>query len=551
MVGNYYTLASVADSLARLLPGSVLGRMVSQERDELVVGFEDLEQVLVISCRPGETTCFLHPHFSRARRNSVELLPEARGRVIESLWLPPSDRVLVLSCRDGTRLLLQLYSPRANVVLADREGKILNAFKHATELRGSVFEFRGGDGLDRHDSLSDQCGTSPRASLLQVLKSWMPELGPVLCGELLVRAELDGASPAETLQRTQIMRLEREAESLRQEIRQPQPRVYLAAGKDAVLFSLVALHHRAGAEQREFEDIHEAIRFTVYRRRSANVFLARKKDLLHRLHQTVERTARSLRGHRANQAAGSRGESYQLFGELLLAHLHEIPEGAPEVELPHGTGRAKIVLDPSMSIARNAQRYFEKARTARRAAEESLTRGLFLERRSALAAEMLGAVEACPDRHHLEELMRTRRDAVEALGLTAKADEREETPFRVFVVDGGFEVWAGKNSANNELLTLRYARPNDLWFHARGSGGSHVILRTASAPGTPGKRAREQAAAIAAYYSKMRKASLVPVTVTEKKHVRKPRGAPVGTVQVERESVLFAAPALPGQTRHS
>ena len=141
--------------------------------------------------------------------------------------------------------------------------------------------------------------------------------------------------------------------------------------------------------------------------------------------------------------------------------------------------------------------------------------------------------------------MRARRVDFDALGLRSKEDGKEEIPFRVFVVDGGFEVWAGKNSANNDLLTLRYARPKDLWFHARGSGGSHVILRSGSAPGEPGKRARQQAASIAAYYSKMRNASLVPVTVTEKKYVRKPRGAPAGTVAVERESVLFAAPALP------
>jgi predicted ribosome quality control (RQC) complex YloA/Tae2 family protein len=147
--------------------------------------------------------------------------------------------------------------------------------------------------------------------------------------------------------------------------------------------------------------------------------------------------------------------------------------------------------------------------------------------------------------------MHERRVDRASLGLSAPEGGREPVPFRVFVVDGGFEVWAGKNSTNNDLLTLRFARPKDLWFHARGAGGSHVVLRTASAPGEPSKRAREQAAAIAAYYSRMRNASLVPVTVTEKKYVRKPRNAPPGTVQVERESVLFAAPRLPEQGRGS
>jgi predicted ribosome quality control (RQC) complex YloA/Tae2 family protein len=112
-------------------------------------------------------------------------------------------------------------------------------------------------------------------------------------------------------------------------------------------------------------------------------------------------------------------------------------------------------------------------------------------------------------------------------------------------VEGGFEVWAGKSSDENDELTLRHARPEDLWFHARGAPGSHVILKVASASGTPGKRARLQAAAIAAYYSKMRTARLVPVAVTKRKYVHKPKGAKAGSVVLQREEVLIVEPGLP------
>jgi predicted ribosome quality control (RQC) complex YloA/Tae2 family protein len=114
-------------------------------------------------------------------------------------------------------------------------------------------------------------------------------------------------------------------------------------------------------------------------------------------------------------------------------------------------------------------------------------------------------------------------------------------------VDGGFEVWAGKNGANNDLLTLRYAKPDDLWFHARGGSGSHVVLKVHSGKGEPGKKACEQAAAIAAFYSKLKNSGTVAVAMTEKRFVRKPRGAPAGTVTIEREKVLFARPALPAK----
>jgi predicted ribosome quality control (RQC) complex YloA/Tae2 family protein len=73
------------------------------------------------------------------------------------------------------------------------------------------------------------------------------------------------------------------------------------------------------------------------------------------------------------------------------------------------------------------------------------------------------------------------------------------------------------------------------------------VLKVGSGRGEPSKKAKEQAASIAAYYSKMRSSKLVPVAVTERKYVRKPKGAPPGTVVLERERVIFAEPALPGR----
>ena len=116
--------------------------------------------------------------------------------------------------------------------------------------------------------------------------------------------------------------------------------------------------------------------------------------------------------------------------------------------------------------------------------------------------------------------------------------------FRIFVVAGGFEVWVGKNSANNDLLTTKYSKPHDIWFHARGASGSHTVLKT-SRNKSPSKEVIYQAARIAAYYSKMRKATNVPVAYCERKYVRKPKGAPAGTVTLEREKVVFVEPRLP------
>ena len=113
-----------------------------------------------------------------------------------------------------------------------------------------------------------------------------------------------------------------------------------------------------------------------------------------------------------------------------------------------------------------------------------------------------------------------------------------------YELPGGFEVLAGRTDVDNELLSLRIARPNDLWFHVHGLSGSHVILRHPEGI-PPEKSLIRTAASIAAWHSKARKAGTVPVTCTAAKHVSKPRGARTGSVSVKRGKTLKVRPALP------
>lgn len=113
-----------------------------------------------------------------------------------------------------------------------------------------------------------------------------------------------------------------------------------------------------------------------------------------------------------------------------------------------------------------------------------------------------------------------------------------------YVLAGGYEVLAGKTDADNDLLSLKLAGPEDLWFHVRGLPGSHVILRHPEGQ-RPDSSTIKQAASIAAWHSKARNAGTVPVCCTEAKHVGKPRGAKPGSVTVKREKIVKVRPALP------
>ena len=112
------------------------------------------------------------------------------------------------------------------------------------------------------------------------------------------------------------------------------------------------------------------------------------------------------------------------------------------------------------------------------------------------------------------------------------------------MLPNGFEVRAGKTDADNDILSLKTARANDLWFHVHGMPGSHVILHHPNG-GKPDNTTIKQAAAIAAWHSKARNAGTVPVSCTAAKHVGKPRGARPGSVSIKREKMIKVRPALP------
>ncbi|MBI9076421.1 MAG: DUF814 domain-containing protein [Desulfatibacillum sp.] len=112
-----------------------------------------------------------------------------------------------------------------------------------------------------------------------------------------------------------------------------------------------------------------------------------------------------------------------------------------------------------------------------------------------------------------------------------------------YELPGGWEVLAGKTDEDNDILSLKTARPNDWWFHVRGMPGSHVLLRSRDGQ-QPDALLKKQAAAIAAYHSKARSGGVVAVSCTQACNVTKPRGAKPGTVQIRKEVVYKVRPAV-------
>ncbi len=122
---------------------------------------------------------------------------------------------------------------------------------------------------------------------------------------------------------------------------------------------------------------------------------------------------------------------------------------------------------------------------------------------------------------------------------------KELSQFRIFKLQNEFEVWVGKNSGANDLLTMKYSKQNDLWFHVSGTSSSHAVLKIPVNIESISKELIKTAASICAFYSKAKNAKKVKVSYTYVKYVQKYKGAKSGSVMIKNEKAVIVEPKLP------
>lgn len=551
MLSNYFTLKRIAGDVEDACHGARLTDIYSQTKNELILSFSN-HQSLMISCEPSLNALYLRPTVSRAKKNSLDFFSPLHGALVHSMAAQEGDRELVMDAAEQY-LVIQMFGPKANVFLTDRNRRVLEAFLHPRESTGQVLPqpipAAKSPPLEEFTMRFQAIGHLPA---LAVLKGVYPLLGSLLAREVFTRAGIAYQQTVAECSPDNVLRLFECTNALTLEaLSAPSPRIYFDGEKPDV-FSLLALHSRAGKRFERFDSIHQAVRVFLSATWKSKGFLREKTALEAHVRRELDRSGRTLAAMAAENDGAVRARQYEVFGKLLLAHPQAVTKGMTSVELENIFSPQRelitIPLDAHLSGVRNGERYFSKYKKIRRSLEESAQRSREIQDRYEVLQRLAEALEQVQTATQWEELNNLQAGLLVAAGFVppAAGKKKEELPpFRFFTVHGGFQVWAGKNSENNDLLTLKHAKPNDLWFHARGSGGSHVVLRAGTGKGEISKRAMEQAAAIAAYYSKMKSSGIVPVAMTLRKYVRKPRGAPAGTVVLEREKVLMVAPALP------
>lgn len=250
----------------------------------------------------------------------------------------------------------------------------------------------------------------------------------------------------------------------------------------------------------------------------------------------VERKVEAIRGDLARVESAPR---LRREGQVLLCHVDVVTRGATSVRLLDESVDPPewldIALDPAREAKQIAQQRFERARKLERGIGIASARLAEAEGEASALRLLLARLESDP----LDELM-AEADAVGVAIESARPSKPKpqvRVSYRVFTGTGGQRVLVGKGAADNDTLTLTVARPHDHWLHVRGVPGSHVVVPLEK-KATIGQELLLDAAHLAAHFSKQRGEPTIEIAHTERRFVRKPKGAPPGSVNVDRERVF-------------
>jgi len=528
--------------LARELEQALSGERVELLRlapAERRAALETGRGALVLDLHP--TRGWIHPG---AAPPAAELVRAPRRSAVAAVTTPADERLIEIRLEGGrggagrmTVIVIELLANQWNVVALDATGRIVGVLwrrragtrelRPGAEYSRPVAAERAGVeapiGVEEWRQCLGEVAPAERAGVLVREIAWTSPLnaGPILgaAAERWGVAELDAAHaryaaiasrPAAT---PRLLLLPGGA--------QPYPLPLPGVPDRPVEGLLAAMAELAGVT---------AAQPAVAVRAASPEALARLRSAVERQDARLKRLQQELAGA-APQAAGLRQR-----GDLLLAHLGQVPRGAAQVELPDFEGGTTVIeLDPALAPAENARRYYDAARRREHAAER-----------------LPGLIEAVQvERERLAELLdRAERGAAAAEEVEAAVpatagsgrDRQAAAPFRRYRTSGGLEVRVGRSRSTNDELTFHHSAPNDIWLHARDVGGAHVVLRWPDASAHPPARDLTEAAVLAALHSRARTSGLVAVDWTRRKYVRKPRKSPPGLVVLERAKTLFVEP---------
>lgn len=564
MTFDALTLAAVRDELAAAILGGQVQRVALH--GELTLSLEVYAQrsrrVLVCSAEPeAARVCLADERLPREGETPTPFLLLLRKYVREGriarIEQPAYERVLRLTItkRDEegihgqVALIIEAMGRRSNAVLVDRDGLILDALRRVGPTRNPrrpVLPRRPYadpppqarlDPLDSASYAALPSEARPGEALAELLTRRLAGFSPLAAREVAYRMTGSADSAAGE---AGWARLRETVEDFLSPLQTHHWRPCLALREGRVVaFAPYRLTHLADVRIEEVASISRAVERGLTDAGAARTALPANRALVVAIDGLIGQAERKRAALARELEGAEQAERLRRAGEAVLANLTLIESEQAMLEF----GGESIPLDPSLSPLENAQRLFREYRKARDAAKAVPERLGAAEHRLQQLEELRVLAEVADSparqravREELDELRGARPAKAAGAGSTRTEGSviRGRTP-------EGLEVLVGTTGRGNEAVTFKLARPDDLWLHARGVPGAHVILRTGGADPPPASL--RYAAELAARNSRARSAGKVEVDYTPRKHVRKIPSGPPGLVTYSGERTLAVQPS--------
>ena len=552
-------LAAVVVDLEPFVGGRIV-RIVQPASDEIIL---DIRR----GSSTGRLLVSIHPQWARVHLTKAgargPLSPFAqmlrrrleRG-LLRSTHQPPFERTLTLDIdADGERasLIIEIMGRHSNLILVDN-GHVAGSLKTVPRSKSSVREVRSGTPFvtvprDRPtpleltpELLADSLAKA-RVPLARALASSVLGVGPALAAELVFRsglrpnesaAEHDDVAARLWPQLQELVTIVNE--------RRFAPTIY-AEDTSSTGFTPFPFKHLESIRHEPAASMSDAVDVVLTAAGSLSLLEDARARTLAGVDAALEKIRRTEGEVLKSLVEAEGAEDLRVQGELLLAYASHVEPGAVEARIAGYDGKPLVVrLDPALSPVDNAQHFFKRYGKLRdaRAALQARQQRLASDRRFLQDARAM-SLKATTN----EDLDNINRELVDEGYVRAhkspRAREKSGGP-RTFRLAGG-TVLVGRTNSENDRVTFTLASPEDIWFHARGVGGAHVVLKTEGK--RPSPKLIAQAASITAYFSQARDSGQVPVDYTPRKYVRKPKGTKRGRVTYEKEKTIFVKPQLP------
>ncbi|MHB1005926.1 MAG: Rqc2 family fibronectin-binding protein [Chloroflexota bacterium] len=564
------TMAAVRDEIEQGLLGGRVERVVLPA--ELSLGIEfythGTKRWLLASAHPQGAR--VHLASERLARTSDDVSPlllllrkyVRDGRLV-AVHQPAWERVLALDFEkrddDGTllasRLIIEIMGRHSNIVLVGAGGKVLDSAKRVgheisrqrTVLPGQPYappppQAKPLPVTQHADDLRRLCGeraAKAGATLAQALVGALAGLSPLMAKEVVFRATGNAAARWEDAPWDAV------AASLRELAddavnRRWRPSLGLVEGEPA---AFAAYELRQFPERRGVASASEAVEAffaaTAQPTRRGETGKAALRETIASLRERATRRQRSLR---ESLPQFEKVDRLRRWGELLFTYAHEV---TPRQGLLAVEGE-QIELDPGLSAIENAQRFFKDYQKAKAGMAEVPQLLEAVEAELAFLAQVATDLDLAANPAEIEEVRQELRAAglVQAPAQGKKKVRDRALPLgRPVLSADGFEVVIGRSARQNERVTFDLGSGGDVWLHARGIPGAHVIVKVRGQE-VPESTLR-QAAAYAAYYSQARADANVAVDYTQQRHVRRIKGGPPGLVNYSGEKTVHVNPAPP------